>query len=63
MAELTAKVSVEKVVHKLCRDMAKKISAEHGLLIEDVSFDWVEMIGPEKEARLSSVHIKTRTTT
>jgi len=51
-------VSVEKALHKALLEFAQTIAKEHGIMIEDVSFEWHEFMGVPPYA--SSVQLRTK---
>ena len=64
MAKLSAKteVSVEKVVHNSLRETIQMLHDDHGLLVNGVSVDWIDLsqIG-DIQFKISSLRIDTET--
>lgn len=45
MANAEISVAVERVIHDVLREVVQNISDQHGVRVNDVSFDWSITIG------------------
>jgi len=57
-ATIEMAVSIENELHKALLEFAQTVAKEHGIIIEDVSFEWHEFMGVPPYA--SSVQLRTR---
>jgi len=58
-ADLELKVAVEKAIHTALQDVAQTIWDEHGICVEDVSIDWVDVSTPV-EPKMFVTELTTR---
>lgn len=59
-------VSTEKVVHEMLKMIARNIYADHGIVVEAVEFEWVDVedshnLGAPPEIVLRGITVKTYT--
>jgi hypothetical protein len=58
--DLDLKVSVESCLHYAFQEIAKEILTKHSIVIESVSFEWLDVIG-QNGYILKEVRMQTRT--
>lgn len=59
MAELKAKVSVEKLLHNIMKKTVQKFEDDFGVRVTDVSFQWRDAMGCP--ATVTQVDVRTTT--
>lgn len=63
MADLEVTMSVEKIIHDMLTEVAKKIQEKYSISIETVDFEWspVLMIAGDRVINLTGVRVGTKT--